>query len=163
MSTKIAWLETKAELEDCFRKWGVRDWRLTWSQRGGTDGYGDKERRRVTVEYIHPGGQTVTLSIDEHARPMDNLRVLYLAIDALRLNEARGIGEVLREAYLQLAAPARGRDPWEVLGLRSDAEKEDIEAMYRAKAKRLHPDAGGSEEAFRELQAAYEQAKGEGE
>lgn len=32
-------------------------------------------------------------------------------------------------------------------------------ALYRTKARRLHPDAGGSAEAFRELQEAYEAVK----
>jgi DnaJ family protein A protein 2 len=31
--------------------------------------------------------------------------------------------------------------------------------MYRLKAKRLHPDAGGDPDAFKELTAAYEAIK----
>ena len=36
---------------------------------------------------------------------------------------------------------------------------EDVEEAYRAKAQEMHPDSGGSTEAFQELQTAYEQAK----
>ena len=35
----------------------------------------------------------------------------------------------------------------------------DIDDMYRIKAKRAHPDAGGSEEAMAEINAAYDHVK----
>ncbi len=37
--------------------------------------------------------------------------------------------------------------------------EEDVKAAYRAKVKTAHPDHGGSAEAFRALQAAFEQAQ----
>lgn len=88
-----------------------------------------------------------------------NLKACHLALEAMRLNEKRGIGDVMREAYAMLSAPTRQRDPYEVLGVRSDAELEDIEAVYRSKAKRAHPDAGGSNEAMKELNDAMERIK----
>jgi curved DNA-binding protein CbpA len=60
--------------------------------------------------------------------------------------------------YQALPAP-RQKSPWEVLGLPSNSDLDVIEAVYRTKAKRLHPDTGGSTEAFKELQEAYEAVK----
>ena len=44
----------------------------------------------------------------------------------------------------------------EFLGVRWDATEEEIQKAYRHKAKILHPDTGGSAEAFSELALAYE-------
>lgn len=46
-----------------------------------------------------------------------------------------------------------------VLGLGPPYAAEDVKAAYLAKVKEVHPDHGGTVDAFNELQAAYEQAK----
>ena len=48
------------------------------------------------------------------------------------------------------------RDYYEVLGLKKGASDSDIKKAYRSLAKKLHPDAGGDEEAFKELSEAFE-------
>lgn len=63
------------------------------------------------------------------------------------------------ETYLALPSPARKRDPWEVFGLVPGAAREDIDAVYKAKPRRLHPDAGGDPAEFVALQEAYEDLK----
>lgn len=47
---------------------------------------------------------------------------------------------------------------WEVLGVSPDASKKDISRAYRERAKRAHPDAGGSDDRMTELNRAREQA-----
>jgi molecular chaperone DnaJ len=51
------------------------------------------------------------------------------------------------------------RDLYEVLGVSKDATEADIKRAYRTRARELHPDQGGDEEAFKELTAAYEVLK----
>jgi DnaJ-class molecular chaperone len=49
-------------------------------------------------------------------------------------------------------------DLYEVLGASREAEPEELKAAYHARARELHPDASGDEEAearFRELSHAY--------
>jgi hypothetical protein len=42
-----------------------------------------------------------------------------------------------------------------LLGLEPDATKRDVRNAYRRKARKLHPDAGGDEAAFKQLYTAY--------
>jgi hypothetical protein len=45
------------------------------------------------------------------------------------------------------------------LGVPRDADEDEIRAAYREQVKEVHPDHGGEEEAFRELQEAYTAAR----
>jgi len=159
-SIKAGWATTMADLGETFEKWGVTQWEVRPMREVDKKYHwpGTDNPPEVTVSYVHHG-DTVKLAMSKHPYYFQNFRILFFALETMRMNEARGLDEVLRDAYLQLSAPARERDPWEVLGLRSDADQDAIEAVYRAKAKRLHPDVGGSAEAFQELQKAYEAVK----
>lgn len=46
-------------------------------------------------------------------------------------------------------------DLYDLLGVPRDASAEDIKKAYRKRARELHPDAGGDEERFKAVQAAY--------
>ena len=48
------------------------------------------------------------------------------------------------------------RDLYEILGVDRGADADTIKRAYRRKARELHPDAGGSEDDFKELTTAYE-------
>lgn len=54
--------------------------------------------------------------------------------------------------------PLHARD-WRLLPV--DDRRKLLAAAYRAEAKTVHPDAGGSQERFVELQKAYETAQAE--
>lgn len=147
---------SRRDIETEFRRWNqqadavvITDFDLPMQRAGQTEA--------LVVFLLR--GQQVRVRIDAWADFATNLRCAYLNIRDMRLAEARGSLDAMRETFMALPAPAHARDPWEVLGLRSDADAESIEAVYRAKAKRLHPDAGGSEEEFKALQAAYEAVK----
>ena len=52
-------------------------------------------------------------------------------------------------------APRHVRDAFTALSLRCDASPEEVKTAYRAHAKRVHPDKGGSHSAMLALNAAY--------
>ena len=56
--------------------------------------------------------------------------------------------------------PATSNQPsiWSILGLTPNASLIEIRRAYRQRALEVHPDRGGSDEAFRTLQSAYESA-----
>lgn len=162
MRYTTTWSKTVQELGWCFEKWGVPAhlWKIETAtdHRRDYNRRGDLEERRVSLRFPF-GGKEILLTCDAQETQAGNLRVLYLAVDAMRLNEVRGLNDVMREAYLQLEAPEKVRDPYEVLGVRADAPMAVIEASYKAQAKTAHPDAGGSEDAFKEIAAAWERVK----
>ncbi len=51
---------------------------------------------------------------------------------------------------------AAGKNYYETLGVKKDATAEEIKKAFRRLARKHHPDAGGSEERFKEINAAYE-------
>lgn len=163
LDTDKTWHQTYTALGSCFNRWpGVTSWRVdhnTTPNRLNAAG-AVRSENAVTVRFTK-GDREVVLSLDTQDSPRSNLRALFLCIDAMRLMDYRGVGEVAATAYRQLAGPQGPvvRDPFLVLGLRPDASLEDIEDMYRVKARRTHPDRGGDAEAFKELIAAYEEAK----
>jgi hypothetical protein len=152
LDTTKTWEQTYRELSDQFRRWANhRGERFPWSV------HNVRGNPTVTLRYTLPGEPEVTLHMDTQARDRDNLRVLFLAVEALRLNEYRGITGLIREALLALPAPASERDPYEVLGMRPDAPQEALQAMYRFLAKTYHPDQStGDATKMKELNAAAE-------
>lgn len=159
LNSDKTWHQTEQELGQCFRAWRVARWTVepnTTPGRVNARGH-TRAENAVTVRYWK-GDREIVLSLDTQDTPAKNLRALYLCIDSMRLMDVRGVGEVARAAYMQLAGPKAERDPFEVLGLRPGASKDEIDAMYRVKAKSAHPDTGGSDEAMAELNAAREKA-----
>jgi hypothetical protein len=52
-------------------------------------------------------------------------------------------------------APRHVRDAFTALALRCDASPDDVKTAYRARAKKVHPDTGGSHAAMLALNTAY--------
>jgi hypothetical protein len=159
LTTKISWTQTLQELEAEFTRWGVRDWDVNYP-RGArlSSGHQTEADRTVNLSYTR-NGQTVKLAMATQQRAVDNLRVLYLAIEAIRLNEKRGIGEVVAAAYAQLAAPRDPNSPYTVLDVAEGATLATAEAAYRAKARQVHPDSGGSSEQMKRLNWAITEVR----
>ncbi len=51
---------------------------------------------------------------------------------------------------------AAGTNYYEVLGVKKDASTDEVKKAFRRLARKHHPDAGGSEEKFKEINEAYE-------
>lgn len=159
LTTKISWSATIEQLEQEFARWGVRNWEVNYP-RGANRSTWEQSLADRTVRLTYTrSGHTVNLVMDRQQRAVDNLRVLYLAIEAMRLNEKRGIGEVVAAAYAQLAAPRDPHNPYTILGIPDGATLTAAEAAYRAKARQIHPDAGGSAEQMKRLNAAITEVR----
>lgn len=148
MHSKVSLDQTKRELRDCMAKWGVENFSIS------------TRNEIVELEYtIH--GRPVKLVMGDHEYQKDNMRVLYLAVESMRMNEVRGIDKVLETAYLQLAGPVGERDPYEVLGIVQGTDLSIAEAVYRTMASKYHPDSkpDGNAEKFKEITNAIEKIR----
>ena len=152
------WAKTMADLEDTFRKWGVNDWQTRPMREVSKRSHWPTSEAMVELRFMKDGSPII-LECGSHAYLADNLRVLYYAAEAMRMNEQRGLGDIMKTAYAQIAAPVRERDPYETLGVRPDSPIEVAEAAYRALAKSAHPDAGGSPEQMAALNSAIEKVR----
>jgi hypothetical protein len=146
LHTSKSWLQTRSEIANEFRLWGIEDWIVEQFNNG------------AKLSYVR-NGKTIDLFMDKQERPADNLRVLYFTIHSLRMNEVRGISEVMATAYLQIAGPKQKRNPYDVLMIMEDSPLEVAEAVFRSLAKKHHPDNGGNVETFKELNEAIEEIR----
>lgn len=159
LSTKFNWQKTYADLAYTFRQWGVHSWSVVEPRKKRLDDWTpNPDDRRVSIRF-EVKGKTVNLSMDKQNRAVDNFRVLYIAIEDMRMQERRGIADIIENAYLQLSAPFVEQDPYDVLGLPRGTAKPVCEAQYKELAKQAHPDSGGSLERMKLLNEAIEKIR----
>lgn len=144
--TEKSFLTTRSEIGKEMHLWGVEEWVAEQFNNG------------AKVSYVLRG-KTIDLFMDKQSRPADNLRVLYYAIHALRMNEVRGMSEIFESAYIQLAAPKKKRNPYDVLMINEDAPLEVAEAVFKNLVMKYHPDKGGSVEQFNYLNEAIQEIR----
>lgn len=158
LKTEKSWAATTRDLEEEFRLWGVREWDTNYPRGARLEGFNQTLSDKTVILTYTKNGRNCRLEMGKQLRAVDNLRVLFLAIQSIRMNEKRGIGEVLQSAYKQLAGETVF-DPYEILGVSSSSPIEVIEAAFRALAKKYHPDQGGSADKFKEVSQAIEQIR----
>lgn len=112
------------------------------------------------------------IAVDRYKKVEDNLQAIRHCIEAERTKLRHGGINLVRASFRGFAAlPPPGSSMtkklrwWEILGVYPDADAETIKRAFRKKADEKHPDHGGTEEEFKELQAARQeglkQAKGD--
>jgi hypothetical protein len=103
------------------------------------------------------------MPMDQYDRVADNLAAVAATLEAMRAIRRHGGAEILDRAFTGFAAlPESTERRWrEVLGLIASCSLETVEARYRELARKLHPDAGGSEAAMSELNRARDEARAE--
>jgi hypothetical protein len=111
--------------------------------------------------YFELNGKARVLACDTWTRLADNIAAIAGHIDSMRKIDRYGVGTLdqLFEGYRSL--PAKGGTWRSMLGFAQDARptRDEIEAIYRTKARTMHPDhAGGSHEAMAALNAARDAA-----
>jgi hypothetical protein len=118
-------------------------------------------------------GKRIALACDRWSTVRENLRAIGMHLEAIRGQERWGVG-TLDEAfagYQALPEPGAPRHWSAVLGIERDVAESmrrvgDLETRrfllrqaYHRRAAVVHPDGGGTHEAFVELQKAYEAAR----
>lgn len=119
----------------------------------------------VALRWTMDGGQ-YAVACDAHSRVRDNLRTIGLYVREKRKMDTRPVetGESeFANARLPpgdqedaVVAGAGGEPAHEVLEVGADAADDVVEAAFRAKAKEVHPDHGGSRAEWKRLQEARE-------
>ncbi|GGN92340.1 J domain-containing protein [Haloarcula pellucida] len=107
-------------------------------------------------------GEQFAVACDEYSRLRDNVREVYLWVHETRMRGNRSV--VTGESEFAAArlpsgdgeAVAASPPPHDVLDVAPDAPDGVVNAAYREKTKEMHPDHGGSPEAFQRLKRAKE-------
>lgn len=103
--------------------------------------------------------EDVVLACDKWRKVAENLRSLFLTVEAMRGLDRWGCSEILERVFTGFAAlPAPAPFNWRQVFGWSDAyrpDREELDLKYKEHARARHPDtATGSHEAFTELQKA---------
>lgn len=169
VTTEKTWARILDDIETSLDKWrGVTAWKVDaiLAPRSSTKQNQTTEERTVTLHWSRKK-RDYQITMDRQRRAVDNLLVCWLIIEALRMNEARGlttqIAAVYRQEFPALLAPGQaaargpaGGNPYAVLFVQGNAPLEVAEAAYRALSKRYHPDTTGSDAAQAALNVAIE-------
>lgn len=113
--------------------------------------------------YFQVDGVPYAMACDVYDKVAQNLAAIAAHIDATRAITRHGVASAAEtlQAFVALPsnAPPRSRPWWEVLGMdRRVATRPAVESFYRDLARKAHPDAGGSDAAMAELNAARDAA-----
>lgn len=107
-------------------------------------------------------GQWVAFAVDRFGDVAANVQAIHHIIEARRTELRYGGLEIVKQTFRSFVAlPAPKRRGWrEVLGVKLDGRlsQTEIDHFFRKKAREVHPDAGGSDAAMAELNAAREAA-----
>lgn len=158
-SLSQALTEVEAELT----RFGVESAVITGDWSLSTRDYPLSDKRTPSPVAVHyrRNGDDFCIAICEYNTVQDNVWAVAKVIDAMRAIERHGGDAVARQAASGfIALPPPDKPWWEVFGVGKDADPDVVEATYKIKAKKLHPDKpGGSAEAMSELNTAYDQFK----
>lgn len=118
--------------------------------------------------YFTRHGKDVCIPCDKFNTVRGNIRAIGLTLEGLRRMERYGTSQMVDAAFAGFTAipananagePVIPKRPWyEVLGVSPTAPFEVVEAAYKAMRRKTHPDSGGTEREFHEVQAAFEEA-----
>lgn len=108
--------------------------------------------------YFERKGKQMVFACDRWDQVKDNIRAVQKTMEALRAIDRWGASEMMERAFSAFEAIAPPLSWRKVLGLDGRPTEDQVNAAFREKARRAHPDAGGSTAAMVELNAARDAA-----
>lgn len=157
--------ESESDIRDQMRRMDVEDWRLEdVTGSGGDPG---------VALYWTKGGEDHAIACDSYTHKKQNIRELVYWLDEVRKSGDRPV--VTGQDTFAAAAlpPGEGEDaagaepmpsaspgdqldvpPHDILGVAPDADEEAVRSAVRELIFEVHPDHGGSEEAFERVRLA---------
>lgn len=104
-------------------------------------------------------GLSVCIAVDRYGKLEANLQAIHHVLEARRTELRHGGLEITRatfSGFLALPAPADQKEWWQIMNFPTrDVSLEDVKARYKTLAQTMHPDKGGSADAFTLLSNAY--------
>lgn len=166
---KLSIARSLDELNRCLRRLGARSIVISSNMPLRKDGlpYSGRNEpadRGVAVYFVHKGRQKA-FSCDKYNSIKDNIWAIAKTIEAIRGIERWGTGDMVDSAFAgfdALPAPDQvSRRLWhEVLNVDPSSSYEDVSTAYRRLASAHHPDKGGDQDRFIEIQRAWEEFRG---
>ena len=108
--------------------------------------------------YFEWKGRQMAFACDKWDNVRANLRAIGKTVENLRGIERWGASDMMERAFSAFEALPAPKSCWDELGIDENASRADIQDAYRDKAKRVHPDHGGSASAMAALNAARAEA-----
>ena len=156
--------QARVRVMDELRRFGVADWNVIISSnlKLRKDGYPMSGQAQpvdpgVAVYWRRGDKNQRCMAIDRYDRVQDNLAAIAATLEAMRAIERHGGAEILDRAFTGFAALAAPEQPFQVLGVKHDASREEIERAYRRLASEHHPDRGGDSQQMSRINAARDQ------
>lgn len=112
----------------------------------------------VAVYFTYEKEQMV-FCCDKWKKVEDNLQAIRKTVNSFRMMPEWGVSDMLKRAFTgfkTLPSTSVAKTWWEILGVPHNASKEAIVSAYRNLAKMHHPDAGGTNQHFTEINKAYQ-------
>lgn len=112
--------------------------------------------------YFNYKKRAMCFACDRWDRIQCNIYAIAMTIEALRGIERWGSGDMVQQAFTGFVALPAPKNPYDVLGVRPGATKEEIDAAFRQKMKVAHPDTGGDSNSVYELTEARQKLRDRG-
>ena len=100
-----------------------------------------------TLKYANLGGKA------------DPLKMMKTMLNNLEITLLERMDAQIKTRIGVLKSDDTELDPFAILGVKTDATKEEVTRAYREKANKAHPDKGGSQMEMAKVNAAYEAIK----
>lgn len=123
---------------------------------------GAQPQDKGVAVYFTYNKKPMCFACDRWNRIEDNMRGIAKTIDALRGIERWGSGQMVEQAFTGFLALPAPEQPWQVLGVSSQASTTEIEAAYKRLASEHHPDKGGDSYTMARINTARDALLGDG-